>query len=1017
MYLPPPLPWQDMCDTAIRVELPGEPVQAAAKLDWVDKARKYLKRAHADDDDDANKARAKKPRGLQRISSYRHAMALDALLQAALPGGVNLFIPKAGDDQKGILDLYTWVNCEDSGPLPWSSRMFMQYHMGLRMLPSRDYYHMVWRSVLEGFGFAKFKGILYLTGLGHNLAHGPWNGAGWYSQMCESALDYFASSRSSCPLFQSLAPRIMRDLDRPGDELDEGAVADLHRMMGECRFLECKGPRDQISRWASWMKAEEWWSPQVTVRLLFLLYLGLQMGYLEKKDPRHHLLKLVKTTDEEVAKTGGAAASSSSSAAPSGVASGVPHKAPMSANAVSTAKVRDSCKNSLHAATVIYSDERNTEWSRMMLFASAPFTDMLAHWRHHLRDRSVGLSFAIDQATCKSTLAAIYKASCLWKDGAALEKMGFTVSSLVGNKVYKTLKVTDAFVLNEDEQARRFGQLFLGLAKAFLFNSSEASICYPRRFALFASADADVRAAALKEFKLTCDAFEAAKGLTLPMWKRICRRSCMSLTLVGDYKLRCAGNGWEQVPEDIIEHQRRCASSFQATSITEDSFHYIKAEARSISPQKLSHCQIWRNPSEKGILGKLYKYTEVNAEDFHADDDFGSKVLPDSVFRPATKNMTTEVLKELPGKGMAPWPTFWPPEQYHCVAEDLHLMRWCHQHQCFNDAPSMWRSAFIQHGSVIKFQRSAESFLSLGCIATMVALWPLEKKGPLNQSFFALKRLASIDELAFRPVQSFADWRGVPSKFVSPAHLFALNKCKLPDTLPELGLLQTGKELPFLEYAAQHGFWQFKGPRIKKLLQEEWGLEPEAGSTDAELLIQAVCAAKGCDAASAADLLEARACVDEEAEEIALLGSGEVQDAMCEEDKKEISQYLDVHQEKLDFSQDVVKTIRAIRDKITKKSVQAKAKGKRKPVTFQPKGSWTADEALALFPDRSKVLKDIFSARWRVWLGGFNRSRSWGITGDDEGTMLKLAKDAWAHHESLTGEACPWVGDLEIQSV
>jgi hypothetical protein len=155
----------------------------------------------------------------------------------------------------------------------------------------------------------------------------------------------------------------------------------------------------------------------------------------------------------------------------------------------------------------------------MVLFAPTPFTDLLAHWRHFLRDRGQGLNFAMDQATCKSTLAAIHETSCLWKDAAALEKMGFTVSGLVANRTYKAIGLSDAFVLNEDEQARRFGQLFLGLAEAFLFNSSESSICYPRKFALLASTDAGVRAAALQDFRALCDAFENAQGNTLLLWK------------------------------------------------------------------------------------------------------------------------------------------------------------------------------------------------------------------------------------------------------------------------------------------------------------------------------------------------------------------------------------------------------------------------------------------------------------------------------------------------------------------
>jgi len=117
----------------------------------------------------------------------------------------------------------------------------------------------------------------------------------------------------------------------------------------------------------------------------------------------------------------------------------------------------------------------------------------------------------------------------------------------------------------------------------------------------------------------------------------------MNLVLVKDSRLRCAATGWKEAPADIIERQKRCASSFQATSITEDSFHYTKAKGRSIAPQVLSHRHIWRNPSAKGILNELYKYTETEPEDLHDQKEcFGAKVLPESVFRPATKHMTTD---------------------------------------------------------------------------------------------------------------------------------------------------------------------------------------------------------------------------------------------------------------------------------------------------------------------------------------------------------------------------------------
>ena len=79
---------------------------------------------------------------------------------------------------------------------------------------------------------------------------------------------------------------------------------------------------------------------------------------------------------------------------------------------------------------------RYLDAERMALFATTPFIDMLAHWKHFLRHRGQRLNFAIGQAACKSTLAAIHETSCFWKDAAALEKMGFTLSGLVATEIY-----------------------------------------------------------------------------------------------------------------------------------------------------------------------------------------------------------------------------------------------------------------------------------------------------------------------------------------------------------------------------------------------------------------------------------------------------------------------------------------------------------------------------------------------------------------------------------------------------
>lgn len=81
-------------DTILRLELPGEEFSEQAKAQWVARGREFLqwtRDAGAAEKDDSS---AMRPQTLTRKSSYRHALALDGLLQSGLLGGMNLFLPK-----------------------------------------------------------------------------------------------------------------------------------------------------------------------------------------------------------------------------------------------------------------------------------------------------------------------------------------------------------------------------------------------------------------------------------------------------------------------------------------------------------------------------------------------------------------------------------------------------------------------------------------------------------------------------------------------------------------------------------------------------------------------------------------------------------------------------------------------------------------------------------------------------------------------------------------------------------
>ncbi|OLP73384.1 hypothetical protein AK812_SmicGene47396 [Symbiodinium microadriaticum] len=87
---------------------------------------------------------------------------------------------------------------------------------------------------------------------------------------------------------------------------------------------------------------------------------------------------------------------------------------------------------------------------------------------------------------------------------------------------------------------------------------------------------------------------------------------------------------------------------------------------------------------------------------------------------------------------------------------------------------------------------------------------------------------------------------------------------------------------------------------------------------------------------------------------------------------------------------------------------------KRKPVSFAGVTNLSASHGEGFAPPGTKLYRDNFNARWRLWYGAgpldrrWQKSKSWGATGTDEDCIIFLVKAAWARHEMLHGEPCPF---------
>lgn len=118
---------------------------------------------------------------------------------------------------------------------------------------------------------------------------------------------------------------------------------------------------------------------------------------------------------------------------------------------------------------------------------------------------------------------------------------------------------------------------------------------------------------------------------------------------------------------------------------------------------------------------------------------------------------------------------------------------------------------------------------------------------------------------------------------------------------------------------------------------------------------------------------------------------------------------LNAHIENQKSKRELVQSARKLLKETTVKGPPLK----RKPVTFKAVETWSPENAMALAPPETKFYRDNWNKRWLCWAGAgpmsgrWCRSRSWGVTGDDNKCISELLKLLWRRHTELTGEESP----------
>eukprot|EP00435_Cladocopium_sp_Y103_P041605 s1448_g11.t1 len=198
------------------------------------------------------------------------------------------------------------VHCEDSYSVNCASMSWLLSHAEARYLWLPDPWHMVHNVGLNSVKEANFFASVILTSTAMDVSWGPWNSEKWFRTLGQGVSEWLSHTGSDDPIVQVLLPRIAEE---QGWEEANATAEDVAHAVMHARFMTAKGTKSQITRWwvwherfASWIgedlfdnatepsrKSGEW-----TLRLVPLLYIGLQLNFVTAGESRRILKPLGK---------------------------------------------------------------------------------------------------------------------------------------------------------------------------------------------------------------------------------------------------------------------------------------------------------------------------------------------------------------------------------------------------------------------------------------------------------------------------------------------------------------------------------------------------------------------------------------------------------------------------------------------------------------------------------------------------------------------------------------------------
>ena len=992
---------------------------------------------------------AKPERKRQRTKAYQWLLAMEAVLQQYTGSGISRYIVHREEERRlpNPMD-WPWLGVSlDRGPDSWAAKQFAKYFLHVNWEEFPDQSHDNWNDVRGALRETGLWTHVLVMILALNLSHAPYSEGKWHDKLTAAFLEYHTLASARDPIFVWLLPRILSDRGQLHRLCENNIAQEVWDSLPEAWCWHKRGDKVGMSRFFGFVKCSFPYQRIFHTKLLGMIYLGIQEGWLTKaalmKAKKIHLK--TKTSSSGCKKTS------------------------MKESNAEVSKLFKGC-NGLQVVTMAKLDPDTYFIQDMVLISVAPLMNWHSTQNKVLRSCSGASEWLIEQTSGEFLKPLCQIFANLW-DESCLRDTGFIVnehSDMVPFSGSQPVDCNHPFMVEQDARAGTMMVFHLNLIGSRIRRFFWALRGWPTQSCLMGHSNAEKRKETIERLKADYNNWKTCSEKSDYFRKK--GQSVFETAPVEQIVQIMKRHDWKDSP-DVQAWTIEKYSSLIQTQLVEDGFQRERSKETRSATKSFNCATAWHTVIHKKVLNKIHKFKKFELRGRRRGQGFKKK---QSLYRPSRnfgKKASCNLRRIISAKDAAheDWwscnSSTWNAPfahlvlQDHCVADPTRFKR-------IHDS---WLCILFRNMSVLVRAKGTEQwFFSLGDLAEVVGIgWPaieLKDKFGTVIGYLPQKDLPAnpLDLIKYLPTTVVwpaekSEYEAMPFKAHSPLAMKLLKhtdlecKCLAPKTgsqpvaappassssgplLPVphklkgvcIAAVPTSKPEPLLKVAARGAFGQMGIGRLKQLAKHlKIAVYPGdklidilvrllrfiLAPLDEEVLLE-VLALREFKKSPLEDILQA----DEIVEQFDKWDQAEI-----EEDKQKGKEHKEERKEYKATLKDMRKDFRE--RALANKKMPCKKRGRYKnPLTKEERqrfptnvvpGHLEVDIVQSMAPPGCRVWHDEFCGRWMIILDNYTKSRSWLKYGHTESAHLVLAK-AWERFMELYGlTACPVNGLLE----